>query len=376
MNGLLLTAGIGERLRPFTNYYAKPVLPVLNVPLLGYNLQWLSHFSVEHLVCNLHHLPEQIQNTSKSLIARAKTFKGNLHFTNETQLILGSGGAVFNAQSVLATQKDFIYLNGDEIILPSDLDVVRKMTDLHKDRNNFATILVQPHPDTGTKFGAVLANPEGLVHGFQRPPLPTQLNGLRPFHFTGLQIISERVFKYARSGACNIFYDIFVEAIKAGERVQVYVDHGNWYETGNPADFVKTSCSLLQALKTTEPTSLEDNPTGLTWLENTLDTYSIHPHWRNGLIAPSHELFEAAHSVGLMISGDGFSLSPESRLLFGQNSFCDGDIIVDESLIVDNLVTVRGQGRLKNVVIINPSQLPQIVDIDGDKQNELILTGH
>ena len=57
---LLLTAGLGTRLRPLSSVRAKPAVPVAGEPLVRRILGWLSSQGVRDVVLNLHHLPETI----------------------------------------------------------------------------------------------------------------------------------------------------------------------------------------------------------------------------------------------------------------------------------------------------------------------------
>ena len=58
MRAMILTAGLGTRLRPITDRYAKPAVPFLNVPLLCYPLELMRELGAKRLVLNTHHLPE------------------------------------------------------------------------------------------------------------------------------------------------------------------------------------------------------------------------------------------------------------------------------------------------------------------------------
>src|SRR4051812_5726608 len=104
MNALLLCAGLGTRFRPITDKIAKPTIPFLNVPLLGYSLAYLENAGLKNLVMNTHHLPDTIKATSKTLCA---DINYKTQFSHEPE-ILGSGGGIKNAENLLATTDDFI----------------------------------------------------------------------------------------------------------------------------------------------------------------------------------------------------------------------------------------------------------------------------
>ena len=60
MKAMILAAGLGTRMRPLTLLRAKPVLPVLNRPLLHWTLEQLARQGVDDVVVNLHHLPDSV----------------------------------------------------------------------------------------------------------------------------------------------------------------------------------------------------------------------------------------------------------------------------------------------------------------------------
>ena len=62
INGILLSAGLGTRLRPYTYDTPKPAIPFLSIPLAVYPLTLLAEFEIQNLVVNTHHLPEKIEN--------------------------------------------------------------------------------------------------------------------------------------------------------------------------------------------------------------------------------------------------------------------------------------------------------------------------
>src|SRR5437016_1718556 len=98
MNALLLTAGLGTRFRPFTDILPKPGIPLLNVPIAFYNLHLCQQLGLDKLTANLHHLPQKMQ----SVFNEAQDQIGvPLFFSDESALVLGTGGAIKKARPTL-----------------------------------------------------------------------------------------------------------------------------------------------------------------------------------------------------------------------------------------------------------------------------------
>ena len=89
MHALVLTAGLGTRLRPLTDVRAKPAIPVAGEPLIRRIVRWLAAHGVTDLVLNLHHLP---QTRHRGRSATAATCRSRVRYSWEQPRILGSAG--------------------------------------------------------------------------------------------------------------------------------------------------------------------------------------------------------------------------------------------------------------------------------------------
>ncbi len=242
MKAMILAAGLGTRLRPITERYAKPAVPFLNIPLLYYSLSLMEQAGkIDGLVLNTHHHPEQIE----ALASRLKDF--DVAFSNEPGTPLGSGGGIWKARKLLEGGGSFVVANGDEVILPHNPKIMREFLTKHEKSGALATILVMKHPLVGTQFGGVWADNDGRVRGFGKDgsKFGTDVTG---YHYIGLLLLSDRVFNYLPAGESNILYDALATGIANHEKVEVLVDSFTWFETGNPKDFLHATDEALDLL--------------------------------------------------------------------------------------------------------------------------------
>lgn len=238
MKAMILAAGEGTRLRPYTLSLPKPAIPFLGVPLAYYGVELLKEVGASQLVVNHYHLSGEIR----------KLFAGRpVQFSDETSGLLGSGGGIHKAKSYLETETDFLVLNGDEIILPERDGQLRAALAHHQSSGHLMTICVKNHPDVGTKFGGVWTDANNKVVQFSKTPV----EGLKGWHYTGILILSNRIFSYFKSSLIeeNILYETATLAMSHGEKVAAFEIDCQWFETGNPSDFKAATEHCLEALE-------------------------------------------------------------------------------------------------------------------------------
>ncbi len=308
MNVMLLAAGEGTRLRPYTLTLPKPAIPFLTVPLAAHSLSFLRGNKIEKLVVNTFHLPQKIHELFHNLPLQSQS----LHFSNEVGEILGSGGGLGKAREHFLGGGDFVMMNADEVILPKDALILKKALEHHHKSGALATLMVMDHPDVGTHFGGVWADSNNNVLGFGKTPTPGSHKG---WHFVGVQILSERVFDYIpSSGASNILYDALTVAIQKGEQVQAFPFECAWFETGNPKDFIEATQKCLRHL------SEDANSFQKEALVHTLNDFASEAakiqkkdsgYW---MISESAKIEDSVLCEGILVVGQGASVGQNCLL--------------------------------------------------------------
>ncbi len=108
MKAMILAAGRGERMRPLTDHTPKPLLPVLNRPLIEYHIERLVKAGYHDIVINTHHLGEQI----RTHLGNGSRFKTHIHYSDEQPEALETGGGIFQALPYLG-ENIFLVMNAD-----------------------------------------------------------------------------------------------------------------------------------------------------------------------------------------------------------------------------------------------------------------------
>jgi mannose-1-phosphate guanylyltransferase len=313
MRGMILSAGLGERLRPITAKLAKPAVPFLNIPMLAFPLFWLEKLKLDTLVVNTHYLSQTVERAAKAVC----DWSYQLEILHEPK-ILGSGGGIWNARNLLGGGGEFVVANADAVFLATHARVLNEMLEQHRHSNSLATLLVCQRPGVGVDFGGVWFNDRNNVVKFGTG---TDQN-LRCLHYAGIAIFDDRVLTHVTQDTANILYDVLQPRIAKGDRVSVWSEDLKWYETGRPRDYLFATRDCLSMLF---------NQDGVRWhLVDMLDRFS--PGWRNHsenqlcahakpefahsftdnarvLLAPNVQSQTSVHFDGMCVLGPGLDIS-------------------------------------------------------------------
>jgi mannose-1-phosphate guanylyltransferase len=162
MRAMILAAGLGTRLRPITYGMPKPMVPVLNRPLMEHIARLLARHGFGEAIANLHWFPDLIEWH----FADGSAFGLHLTYRQVVQL-LGTAGGVRNVADYLGDS--FLVVAGDAL---TDLDLAA-MREFHESHDGVATVATKRAPDT-SQFGVVITDGDGRIQGFQEKPDPAE----------------------------------------------------------------------------------------------------------------------------------------------------------------------------------------------------------
>jgi NDP-sugar pyrophosphorylase family protein len=230
---LVLTAGLGTRMRPLSLVRAKPAVPVAGVPLAGRVLRWLAECGVTDAVLNLHHKPESLT----AAIGNGDAFGVRVRYSWEPE-VLGSGGGPARARPLLDAPRFFI-VNGDTL---TRLDL-QAMARQHVERHARVTLAVVPHPDPG-HYGGVMTDDTGVVTRFS--PRGADNTG---WHFVGVQAVEAGVFDDVDPNRPSESVAGLYRAMVVSEpgSVQVYRCGATFHDIGTAADYLATCLTFADA---------------------------------------------------------------------------------------------------------------------------------
>jgi mannose-1-phosphate guanylyltransferase/mannose-1-phosphate guanylyltransferase/phosphomannomutase len=177
MKAMVLAAGLGTRLRPLTYEITKPMVPVLDRPVMEHILDLLDAHSFEHVIANLHYFPDSIRDH----------FGERLEYRYEPEL-LGTAGGVRGCADFFGGEP-FLVISGDAL---TDIDL-GALVARHEQTGGIATLAVKKVADT-REFGVVLHDRDGRITGFQEKPAPEE--ALSDLGNCGIYVFDPRIFDY------------------------------------------------------------------------------------------------------------------------------------------------------------------------------------
>jgi mannose-1-phosphate guanylyltransferase len=200
MKAMILAAGKGTRLRPLTFTTPKPMIPILQKPVMEFLVELLRQHGFDQIMVNVSHLAKEIEDYfrdgQKFGVHIAYSFEGSIVDGELVGKALGSAGGMRRIQDFSPFFDDtFVVLCGDALI---DLDLTKAVA-WHRQQGSIATIVMKSVPkEEVSSYGVVVTDEQGRVKAFQEKPtveeaLSTNIN-------TGIYIFEPEIFNYIPPG--------------------------------------------------------------------------------------------------------------------------------------------------------------------------------
>jgi len=232
---MVMAAGLGKRMRPLTATRPKPLIEVAGRALIDHALDKLKAAGVAKAVVNVHYLPGALEAHLKTRV------KGiEIAVSDERAKLLETGGGLVHALPLIDADP-FLVVNSDNLWVDGPMDTLRLLAAGWDEGRMDALLLLVPlaraHCHKGR--GDFHMTAAGMLK--RRKP-----NGVAPFVYTGIQMLSKRLFEGEMpEGAfsTNILWD---RAIAAGRCFGI-VHQGLWFDIGRPENIARTEAILGDA---------------------------------------------------------------------------------------------------------------------------------
>jgi mannose-1-phosphate guanylyltransferase len=247
MKAMILAAGKGTRVRPITHTTPKPMIPIMQKPVMEFLLELLRQHGFNQIMVNVSHLSEEIENYFRDGqrfgVQIAYSFEGRIEDGELIGDALGSAGGLKRIQDFQPFFDDtFVVLCGDALI---DLDLgeaVRR----HKGKGAMASMITKRvSPDQVSSYGVVVSDPDGRVLSFQEKP--SVEDAASDMINTGIYIFEPEVFDFIPSGEpFDIGSELFPKLVEAGAPFFALPMEFEWVDIGKVPDYWQAIRSVLQ----------------------------------------------------------------------------------------------------------------------------------
>ena len=232
MQAIILAGGKGTRLRPLTQELPKPMIPVLNKPLMEYSIELLKKHNITDIGVTLMFLPQYVKNYFKNGEEQGVKLT---YFTED--IPLGTAGSVKLAEKEL--NDTFIVLSGDAL---TNIDI-NKILKYHNSINADVTIVLSKQ-ENPLEYGVVLTDTSGKVISFSEKPQWESVfsNTVN----TGIYIINKKILeKIPQNTEFDFSKDLFPILLKENYNLFGYISEDYWCDLGNPESYLNSTNDIL-----------------------------------------------------------------------------------------------------------------------------------
>lgn len=247
MKAMILAAGKGTRVRPITHTIPKPMIPILQKPVMEFLLELLREHGFTEIMVNVSHLAEEIENYFRDGqrfgVEIAYSFEGRIEDGELIGDALGSAGGLKKIQNFQRFFDDtFVVLCGDALI---DLDLSEAVR-RHKAKGAMASLITKRVPkDQVSSYGVVVTDDDGRVRSFQEKPAVNE--AASDMINTGIYIFEPEVLDFVPSDQpFDIGSDLFPKLVKAGAAFYALPMEFEWVDIGKVPDYWQAIRSVLQ----------------------------------------------------------------------------------------------------------------------------------
>jgi mannose-1-phosphate guanylyltransferase len=308
---MVLAAGLGTRLRPLTYEMPKPMVPVLNRPIMDHILELLKRHGFEELIANLSYLPEQLRER----FGDGSAYGVSLEWSFEEEL-LGTAGGVRKVREFFGASP-FLVMAADALT-DVDLGALRAA---HESNGGIATLTVKQVADT-SEYGVVVTGSDGRVQGFQEKPDPAE--ALSNLASCMIYMLEPEIFDYfPDEPELDFALDVFPALLENDVPFHVHETSAYWNDVGSLGEFRQGNFDALAG-------------------EVEID-HGAEPAGAGVLRAPGAVLPEGAEI--------------QAPVLIGAGAEIDADVVLEGPVVIGDGCRIGRGARLKRTVLLPETEV-------------------
>jgi mannose-1-phosphate guanylyltransferase/phosphomannomutase len=327
VKAVILAGGEGTRLRPLTSNQPKPMIPLVNRPMMEHIVTLLARHGFDDIVVTVAYLANHIRN----YFGDGSDFGVTMRYATE-ESPLGTAGSVRNASVEL--DDTFLVISGDVL---TDLDLTA-FVDAHKQHDAFASIALK-RVENPVDFGIVITRPDGRIERFLEKPTWGQV--FSDTINTGIYVLEPDVFDFIPEGdVVDFASDVFPAALDRGLMLHGYIADAYWEDVGTTDAYLRAHADVLDGKVAAEIAGFELGDR--IWLGE------------GAVVDPS------AKVKGPVVIGDNCRIEAGARLsaytVLGSDVVVKSDAVLERSICHDHVYVGRS-ARLRGATIGRSSDL-------------------
>ena len=318
MKAVVMAGGEGSRLRPLTINRPKPMVPLVNKPVMLHILDLLKRHGITEVVVTLQYMADRVQD----YFGDGSAMGLDMQYSIE-EVPLGTAGSVKNAQAHL--DETFLVISGDALT-DFNLDAV---IEYHKAQKAKATLTLYRVPNP-LEYGVVITDDDGRIREFQEKPSWGEV--ISDTVNTGIYVLEPDVLDYFEEGqAFDFSKDLFPVLLGKGDRLCGYVSEGYWCDVGTIQEYMRASNDLLEGRVKVEP--IGEERSGSVWCGEKVE------------IAPDAQLY------GPVYLGDGVKIK--------------GGVLIQGPSVIRNYTVVDNRAHIDRSIVWRNSYVGEGVELRG-----------
>ncbi|MCL7747194.1 sugar phosphate nucleotidyltransferase [Halalkalibacter alkaliphilus] len=232
MKGVIMAGGKGTRLRPLTCNVPKPMVPLIQKPVMQYSIELLKKYGITEIAVTVQYLSDVIQD----YFGDGSEFGVKLHYFEETTP-LGTAGSVKQAEEFL--DEPFVVVSGDAL---TDFNL-QSGIDFHEKNESLVTIFMK-QVECPLEFGVIMTDEQDKIVRFLEKPSWSEV--FSDTVNTGIYIMNPEIFSYIKEDAVVDFSkDVFPKLLADQSPLYGYSAEGYWSDIGNLKQYRQAQSDIL-----------------------------------------------------------------------------------------------------------------------------------
>ena len=357
MKAVIMAGGFGTRIQPLTNSRPKPMLPIVNRPMMEHTMKTLRDLGIKEFIVLLYFKPEVIKNYFKD----GKDFGIDIKYVIPDE-DYGTAGAVKMAEEYLKDD-NFIIISGD---LVTDFDF-QKIFDYHNKKASRLTITLTS-VENPLEFGVVITDEEGKIEKFLEKPSWGEV--FSDTINTGIYIIEPEILDYIpQKENFDFAKDLFPRLMEEGIDLMGYNAKGYWRDVGNPDSYREVHDDILhEKVKFRfDYLNKKEFPTGTLYYEG---EYQAKDFQINGkVILGKNVKIEKGCKLENVVIGENTTIKENNKIrntIIWENVFIDKNCNLDNCVICNDNIIGKNVKAKAGMILAEGCKIGELVSIDKD----------